>query len=622
MKVLELLAPARDLNIGIAAIDCGADAVYIAGPQFGARQAAGNSIEDIKTLCNHAHKFGVKIFVTLNTILYDSELEEAYRFMLAVQEAGADAIIVQDLAVVAMARSGLDGRFEPIRIPLHASTQCAIRTPEQARWLESLGFSRLILERELSLEQIRDIRAAVSCELEFFVHGALCVCYSGQCYLSEMIAGRSANRGACIQACRSKYDLVDATGKVIVRDKALLSLKDYNLRGRLRDLAEAGITSFKIEGRLKNESYVRNVVRDYSIAIDRIVEGGGYRRTSFGIVSGGFSPDTSKTFNRGYTELFLDGKRGKWAAMEAAKSMGEHIGAVASIGRSEIRLRLNKGVSLNNGDGFSFVSKTGKVEGFRGDVCSGDSIRCKVLPSLFVGAQLYRNINTAFEKEIERNACLRQVMVSVKMVVFNSNGLWKIHTEGISEDRRKANTLTEAGDQKADNQERMHDILRTQISKSTGHYKFTLESVTAPDGLPIIRAAELNQIRRSLTRILDLQEPGRWPLLNRPFDWFAPQNFPSEKATYKQNISNRLSEGVYHDAGVEIMEKAYELFPAPGAELMRTKYCLRYELGMCPVHHGAKSSAPLFLLNNGKRLALHFDCKRCEMVVSQDRPTR
>ena len=219
---LELLAPARDRNIGIAAIDCGADAVYIAGPQFGARQAAGNTIDDIRQLCDYAHKFGARIFVALNTILYDDELESAYRQMLAVQNAGADAIIIQDMAILEMARKGINGLREELRIPLHASTQCAIRTPEQAVFLESLGFSRLILERELSLEQIRAIRSTVSCELEFFVHGALCVCYSGQCYLSEKIAGRSANRGSCIQACRSRYDLVDASGKVLVKDKALL----------------------------------------------------------------------------------------------------------------------------------------------------------------------------------------------------------------------------------------------------------------------------------------------------------------------------------------------------------------------------------------------------------------
>ena len=311
---LELLAPARDAEIGIAAIDCGADAVYIAGPKFGARQAAGNNISQIQELCSYAHRYGARVFVALNTILYDDELESAYSQMLQVQEAGADAIIIQDMAILKMAKEGIRDIRKDFHIPLHASTQCAIRTPEQAAFLESLGFSRLILERELSLEQIRVIRKTVSCELEFFIHGALCVCYSGQCYLSEHIAGRSANRGACIQACRSKYDLTDASGKVLVKDKALLSLKDFNLHDRLEELAEAGITSFKIEGRLKNASYVRNVVRYHSMELDRIVESHPekFERGSFGKVKSGFTPDPNKTFNRGYTELFMDGKRGKW----------------------------------------------------------------------------------------------------------------------------------------------------------------------------------------------------------------------------------------------------------------------------------------------------------------------
>ena len=332
MIELELLAPARNMEIGIAAIDCGADAVYMAGPKFGARQAAGNEIEDLAALCNYAHKFGSRIFVTLNTILYEEDLADASRQMMQVQEAGADAIIVQDLAFIEFAR-----RDSSFRLPLHASTQCAIRTPEHAKWLESLGFSRLILERELSLEQIRAIRAATSCELEFFVHGALCVCYSGQCYLSQMIAGRSANRGACIQACRSRYDLVDAHGNVLVRDKALLSLKDYNLKDRMGELADAGINSFKIEGRLKNESYVRNVVSDYSSELNRLVRNNPatYSRASFGSVSGGFTPDLSKTFNRGYTKLFIDATKGKWASMDAAKSMGEYLGAVSEVSPGE-----------------------------------------------------------------------------------------------------------------------------------------------------------------------------------------------------------------------------------------------------------------------------------------------
>ena len=396
MNQLELLAPARDRLIGIAAIDCGADAVYIAGPRFGARQAAGNEMEEIRQLCEYAHRFGARIFVTLNTIIYDGELEEAWQQMLEVQDAGADALIVQDMAIVAMARDRGYG------LPLHASTQCAIRTPEQARFLESLGFSRLILERELSLEQIREIRAAVSCELEFFVHGALCVCYSGQCYLSEHIAGRSANRGACIQACRSRYDLLDGSGKVLVKDKALLSLKDYNLRNRLEELADAGITSFKIEGRLKNSSYVRNVVRDYSLAIDEIVGRRNFVRGSFGSVTGGFTPDTTKTFNRGYTELFIDGRKGSWAAMEAAKSMGEEIGIVTGLNRdkSQTSLKLiNKSTNLNNGDGFSFVAADGSVCGFRGDVCSGNTIRSKCTTELYIGARIFRNIDIAFKRK-------------------------------------------------------------------------------------------------------------------------------------------------------------------------------------------------------------------------------
>ena len=298
MTELELLAPARNADIGIAAIDCGADAVYIAGPAFGARQDAGNSMEDIRRLCGYAHKFGVRIFLTLNTILYDSEISEARRILDEAAEVGVDAVIAQDLAVFEILRSAQND------MEAHASTQCAIRTPVQARFYESLGASRIVLERQLSLDQIRAIREVVSCEIEFFVHGALCVCYSGQCYMSEAVAGRSANRGACVQACRSLYDLEDASGKVLVKDKALLSLKDFNLIERLSDLAEAGVCSFKIEGRLKNISYVRNTVRAYSKALDTLVSAhpDKYRRASFGKVEGGFMPDLRKTFNRGYTE--------------------------------------------------------------------------------------------------------------------------------------------------------------------------------------------------------------------------------------------------------------------------------------------------------------------------------
>ena len=619
MKQLELLAPARDYQIGIAAIDCGADAVYIAGPQFGARQAAGNQVDDIRRLCEYAHRFGVRIFVTLNTILYDDELESAYRQMLAVQEAGADAIIVQDLAIVEMARNGIGNLKEDLRIPLHASTQCAIRTPEQAAYLESLGFSRLILERELSLKEIKAIRDAVSCELEFFVHGALCVCYSGQCYLSEKIAGRSANRGACIQACRSRYDLVDAKGKVLVRDKALLSLKDYNLKERIGELAQAGITSFKIEGRLKNESYVKNVVRDYSLALDRFISNhvGEYVRGSFGTVTGGFTPDTRKTFNRGYTELFIDGRKGRWACLDAAKSMGEEIGTVSALSKDKTQITLktvSRDIILNNGDGFSFVAKDGNVTGFRGDVCSGTSIRCKSVSELFIGARIFRNINAAFERELEKQACTREIAVSVTLSFVKEGGLWKAEATAVSEDGRRASATVDAGDQDAGNLERMRSMLESQIGKSTGIYRFRLESV--PEGiLPFMSASAINAIRRNLAEMLDSEPCIARELLIREPMTDNPSDYPLKKVTYKNNVSNRLSDGVYRRSGVTESEAAYELSHKEDAELMRTRYCIKHELGMCPVHQGAPACGPLFLLNNGQRFSLHFDCARCEMTV-------
>ena len=617
MRQLELLAPARDLQIGIAAIDCGADAVYIAGPRFGARQAAGNEIEDIRQLCDYAHKFGARIFVTLNTILYDNEIEDAWKHMLSVQEAGADALIVQDLAVVALAKDRGYG------LPLHASTQCAIQTPEQAVFLESLGFSRLILERELSLSQIRAIRQAVTCELEFFVHGALCVCYSGQCYLSEQICSRSANRGACIQACRSRYDLVDEDGKVLVKDKALLSLKDYNLKNRLRELAEAGITSFKIEGRLKNESYVRNVVRDYSLELDKIVsESTLFERGSYGSIYGGFTPNTAKTFNRGYTELFLDGQKGKWAAMDAAKGMGEDIGEVVSLNKdkSEIALRIKKsGITLNNGDGFSFVARNGDICGFRGDVCKDNSIRCKANPELFIGARIFRNIDVAFEKQIEANPCRREIKVEVTLDCRGAQSGF-IRVSAQSEDGRTLSADFECNKQLAENRERMAGMFASQIGKTVEHYRFHLLDLVSNGELPFMSAAALNGIRRTLAEKLDKISCIKKDILHRELGRNVTNERPAVKdVTYKQNVSNTLSERVYTEAGIKVSEKAFELTHRPGAELMRTRYCIKHELGICPKMQGSgkhMNKKSLFLLNNGQKFALHFDCANCEMTLT------
>lgn len=725
MKFLELLAPARNADIGIAAIDCGADAVYIAGPAFGARQAAGNSMEDIRRLTEYAHRFGARIFLTLNTILFDNELAEAERLLAEAKDAGVDAIIAQDLAV-----------WELTDLPVHASTQCAIRTPEKARLYEGIGASRLVLEREMSLDQIRAIRSSVDCELEFFVHGALCVCYSGQCYMSERIAGRSANRGECIQACRSLYDLVDGSGNVLVRNKALLSLKDYNLKDRLKDLAEAGICSFKIEGRLKNISYVRNVVRAYSLALDELVAANPekLRRVSFGRSEGGFTPDLAKTFNRGYTQLFLDGKRsGNWSSMDAPKSIGEEVGTVVSIAPMRqnfsngkrpseenitITLRMkNPGDRLQNGDGFSFLSKgRGEIVGFRGDVCQGNRITCRNVTGLYPGAKLYRNLSNAFEKELESNLPVRTIPVSVNISVIvvpvTSTGsvtewcrsvtenigpvtddscpvtekgrspsqskrlckqTYSLKINAVSQDGRSIVLEREAGDSTAENAKRMREMFVAQISKDTGIYSFTLSSlnVETPDGsLPFLPASALNAIRRDLAAALDkmpcraiplptgktADNPGISNVLSTPNNAESPSGCQDRRqdqkpilskipdiqepasdgihVSYKANIANHVARETYQVLGATQTDEAFEISHLPGTELMRTKYCIRHELGLCPVHrktgrHQGKAnfatgssklatttpSGHLYLINNGKRYHLAFDCANCEMVV-------
>lgn len=676
------------MDIGIAAIDCGADAVYIAGPAFGARQAAGNSMEDIRRLTEYAHRFGARIFLTLNTILFDNELAEAERLLAEAKDAGVDAIIAQDLAV-----------WELTDLPVHASTQCAIRTPEKARLYEGIGASRLVLEREMSLDQIRAIRSSVDCELEFFVHGALCVCYSGQCYMSERIAGRSANRGECIQACRSLYDLVDEDGNVLVRNKALLSLKDYNLKDRLKDLAEAGICSFKIEGRLKNISYVRNVVRAYSLALDELVAAnpGKYRRVSFGRSEGGFTPDLAKTFNRGYTQLFLDGKRsGNWSSMDAPKSIGEEVGTVVSIAPMRQNYSNGKRLSeeyvtitvrtknpddrLQNGDGFSFLSKgRGEIVGFRGDVCQGNRITCRNVTGLYPGAKLYRNLSNAFEKELESNLPVRTIPVSVDISVIVvpvtstspgteedrspslpkrlSEPTYSLKINAVSQDGRSVKLEREAGHNAAENPERMRGMFAAQISKATGIYSFTLRSleVETPDGsLPFLPTSALNAIRRDLAAALEEMPCRAIPLLvnqassrdgNAEYPVLEPDVLSQVQdiqettsngphLSYKANIANHIARKIYMSLGASRTDDAFEISHRPDAELMRTKYCIRYELGLCPVHqagrqHGranhtsgmvnppipSSRKTNLYLTNNGKRYHLAFDCANCEMAV-------
>lgn len=598
---LELLAPARTAEVGIAAIDCGADAVYIAGPSFGARQAAGNPVEDIARLCAYAHRFGARIYVTFNTLVYEEEIPRARLLLQGLQEAGVDALIVQDPAVLRLAPEGM---------VFHASTQCAVRTPEKARFTESLGYGRLVLEREMSLSQIRAVRDAVDAELEVFVHGALCVCYSGQCYLSEHLAGRSANRGACIQACRSLYDLEDASGKVLMRNKALLSLKDLNLIRRLEDLAEAGAVSFKIEGRLKSASYVRNVVRAYSEALDALVRRhpDRYRRASFGAVRGGFTPDLRKTFNRDYTELFLDGKRGQWAAMDAPKSMGEPVGTVTAVRPGAVTVRpLRADLSLHNGDGFAFVGADGGIVGFRGDVCEGFTIRCKPVEGLKPGILLYRNIDAAFERTMDANRPVREMPVSLRVRLAEG----RLMAEARTEDGREASLTVETLPDPARDPERMLGTVRAQLARHTDIYAFEEPEVSVEGPVPFMGAAFLNGVRRDFAAALDAKQVRFLPLRRGTV---RPDRAP-ETLTYKDNVANSLAREIYRERGAESVEPAYELSHREGVEYMRTKYCLRHELGLCPNLRPGTRPEPLFLVNNGRRLRLDFDCGLCEMTV-------
>lgn len=607
---LELLAPARNKDIGIAAIDCGADAVYIAGPSFGARQAAGNSVEDIAQLVHYAHLYSARIYAVVNTILFDEEIPQAQELMHRLADAGVDAFIVQDLGILKM---------ELPNVPLFASTQAVIRTPEEARRLEALGFKRLILERQLSLEMIRSIRAAVSCDLEFFVHGALCVSYSGLCYLSQRLTGRSANRGACIQACRSKYDLLDGDGKTILKNSSILSLKDYRLDSRIPDLIGAGISSFKIEGRLKNASYVKNVVRHYSNIIDNYLKNHPeHCRQAAGSPHGGFTPDIEATFSRGYTEAFIDGNRGRWNSVDTAKSVGEYIGTIASIEGKNITLDSAKRIAP--GDGLAFIASGDNGEGMRVESTEGRRIRLKSTAGLHLGQKVYRNLNAVLERELEKQMPVRLIDARIDYTLEEGHATFRATTsKGLC-----AIARCEAGDI-ARNEATAIASLGNQLSKISGRYHFALGKVDAKQ-VCFYPAAQLNAIRRELAEKLD-DEALAAALKER--DSIAGEciaaaagvasaagDILSGALDYRANCANKLCREVYSAMGAASVAPAYELEAPEGAEVMRTKYCIRHELGFCPKQHPEHSpKEPLWLNNNGYRLKLEFDCKNCEMIV-------
>lgn len=480
---IELLAPARDLWSARAAIDCGADAVYMGGPRFGARQAAGNSVADIAAVAEYARRFGVRVYVTLNTLLFDDELADAERIARQVVEAGADALIVQDMAYLEMELEGVE---------LHASTQTFNASPEKAAFLADCGFSRVILERNLSLEEIRRIRAATDVELECFVHGAICVCYSGRCYMSRTMSPRSGNRGDCMQACRLPYDLLDAAGNVLMAGKHLLSVRDMDLSGRLGDLLDAGVTSFKIEGRLKDEAYVRNVVAWYRTRLDReIAARPGLVRASEGQSDPGFEPDLARTFSRGRTEYFFDGGRAGVSTPDTPKAVGGFVCRVACSGPGWFEPQ--GGEAFAPGDGICFMYG-GRLAGTNVNGTEGGRVQLNKEWKLPAGTEIYRNYDRRFSARLEGARARRSVRVSVT-VSFDEGAVSAEFRDG---DGCSATASVVCGNGAAREPEKVLEMLRTQLVRS-GDTMFDVAEVCFVDGMegvPFVRVSEANALRR------------------------------------------------------------------------------------------------------------------------------
>lgn len=594
-RKLELLAPAKNLECGIAAVDHGADAVYIGAHSHGARVSAGNSIDDIRTLCNYAHQFGVKVYVTVNTIVYDNELADTEQMIHELYQAGADAILVQDMGILRM-------NLPPIA--LHASTQTDNRTAEKVRFLQDVGFERVVLARELSVDEIADIHRQVpDMPLEVFVHGALCVAYSGLCYASQHCFGRSANRGACAQFCRMKFDLVDADGRELEHQRHLLSLKDMNLSNHLEELIEAGATSFKIEGRLKDASYVKNVTATYSQQLDDIIRHhpDTYCRASRGHVTYSFTPDLRKTFNRGYTTYFLHGRQPDIFSPDTPKAMGEYVGKVKELRRNSFNVSTT--ASFANGDGLCFINDQHELVGFRVNRAEGNRLFPHQMPAgLRPGIALYRNNDQEFERRLSRASAERKIPLTMYLEATASG--FRLSANGQS-------ATIDCEHQQAEKPQ--HDNIVRQLSK-LGGTPYECSGVELPEDFNyFIPSSRLSDLRRSLMTSLGLvtDEPGARCL--RATSSLPSSYGPRYDAPYLYNIANRLACQFYGVA----QPSAYELRGGEGP-IMQCRHCLRYALGYCVKHGGRRPQwrEPLSLrLADGRCFRLEFDCKRCQMNV-------
>lgn len=600
-RKIELLAPAKNLECGIEAIKHGADAVYIGAPQFSARAAVGNTVEDIEALTEYAHQFGAKVYVALNTILNDKELEDAERLIRQLYtDAHIDALIIQDMGITKL-------NLPPI--PLHASTQVDNRDVDKVKFLEQAGFDQVVLARELTMEEIHKIASQTAVKLEVFVHGALCVCYSGQCYLSEALSGRSANKGSCAQYCRLPYTLVDSEGESFVGKKHLLSMKDLNLSESLEELIDAGVSSLKIEGRLKDVSYVKNVVAYYRKKLDDILS----RRPEYLKASSGhshytFAPDLNKSFNRGFTKYFFDGRIKNIWSVDSPKSIGEPIGKVTDI--TTRFFKINTAQKINNGDGLCYFNARKELEGVHVNRVEGDHIIPANMPELRRGTYIYRNYDHEFEKLLSKESADRKIDISIdiKEIPFGFS------LQASDEDDNTIVLNFEYQKEKA--RKDQSDNIRANLSK-TGNTIFRVSAINIDfaDSY-FIPVSMLGDWRRQLTDGLLSLRKINYKHQIKPYKQTS-HPFPIDNITYLGNVMNEKSRQFYIQHRSVVSQPAFEKVEQPDVPLMFTRHCIKQALGFCPKEEGQKHpyKEPFYLIYNNTRLRLLFDCKNCEMKV-------
>ena len=598
-KVVELLSPAKNLNVAIVAIDNGADAVYIGAPDFGARSAASNSLEDIKELTSYAHAYYCRVYVTLNTILYDDELILVQDLINKLYKIGVDALIIQDLGIL---------KLDLPPIALHASTQLHNYDLEKIKFLDKLGFNRIILARELSLDQLRKIRSEVHTELECFVHGALCVSMSGQCYMSQALYGRSANRGECAQPCRMKWSLKDSNDKFLLRDKRLLSLKDFNLSNYLQELVKIGIESFKIEGRLKDEDYVANVTASYSQELNKIIEnsGGQMERVSSGNSIINFKPDVENSFNRGFTDYFIKDRQKSLINLDTPKSMGKFVATVKDV--IDNKISIIGDIPIHNGDGFSYM-KNGILLGFRVNVVDGNVLICSDTMDIKIGTSLYRNYDHEFVKKIKKSSSKREIEVDISVISeANTLKFLILDEDNISADYEFPDVFEVA---KNENQ---IDRIKSQVLKN-GDSKFICKDVNYFGPALFVPSSEINKGRNILKQNL---ETNRLLAMTRldPFRENKDVKFPYESLDWTYNVVNKNALEFYKEHGALSVDEGYEIEKIAGRRLMHTKYCILYELGRCKKYHKNEDlKFPLVLFNDSHSFVLDFECKDCFMSI-------